>query len=222
MYLIIIIQHSSTAVQQKHLPFCRVLMADHYVTADRSPGNLPTLKEQLRAYVATGVYLEDIAVVANSACGWVQKRVSSAAPGEQLAIVFDLDETLWSNWEHIDANDMNYQHEAWRIWCDDGKAPVIESVRAIYTAARQLGLSIFFITGRRERNRCGTEKNLSAVDCRECVQLVCLPDAYKGTMGAFKSATRAQIEIDGFCIIANIGDQVLQPISVSLTSIAVR
>ena len=125
--------------------------------------------------------------------------------------MFDLDETLWSNWAHIDANDMSYQPEAWRIWCDNGNAPAIESVCAVYAAAQRLGLAVFFISTRDEPDRCGTVKNLLAIGCCVYEQLLLMPNSYTGTMGSFKTATRAQLEVDGYCIIANIGDQVQKP-----------
>ena len=88
-----------------------------------------------------------------------------------------------------------------------GKATAKEPVRGVYRTARRLGIEIYFITGRRERLREATERNLRVIECAECAALIMKPDAWKGTATAFKTAEREKIERRGFVIVASLGDQ---------------
>lgn len=173
----------------------------------REPANLDTLKAQIRSYVETGTYHEDIVAVAAEATAWLELRAARRAGGERLAVVFDLDETLLSNWPHMNALDLGYQPVAWDAWVKEGRAPAIEPVRDVYRAARRLSFDVVFITGRRTRDRPGTEANLRAIGCGDYAVLLCKPDEAKETTGTFKAAARARLEAEGRVIVANLGDQ---------------
>ena len=69
------------------------------VPASREPANLDAFKEAIRVYVDSGNYREDIAGVAAEATAWLVRR--AAQGGQRLTVVFDLDETLISNWSHL-------------------------------------------------------------------------------------------------------------------------
>lgn len=174
----------------------------------REPANLDPHKQEVRAYVESGKYMEDIAAVAADAQTWLEARAVKKAAGERIAMVFDLDETLLSNWPHVSRLDLGYQPAEWDQWVADGKAPAIAPVREVYRIARRLGVEVIFITGRRDRDRPGTEKNLREIGCGEYALLLTKPDASKEKTGPFKTAARAKLEADGRVIIANIGDQV--------------
>ena len=176
-------------------------------TESREPRNLDLAKAEIRDYVTAGRYLEDIAAVAAKADAWVVQRTAARAPGERLAVVFDLDETLLWNWPEIESLGLGYSPPVWEAWVADGKAPAIEPVRAVYRTARRLGLEVYFITGRRERQRASTEKNLRAIDCGDATALIMKPDDAKGTSAAFKTAERARLTAKGCVVIANVGDQ---------------
>jgi predicted secreted acid phosphatase len=174
-------------------------------TATREPPNLYPHKLQLRAYVDGGDYDRDIAAVAARAKTWVEERAGKG--GQRLTVVFDLDETLLRNWPHMRAMDFGYVHREWDNWVEDAKAPAIEPVREIYRTARQKGVEVVFITGRSERARAGTERNLRAIDCADYVALIFKPEEDKGTTAAFKTAVRQKLTTEGRTIIANVGDQ---------------
>src|SRR3989442_4177605 len=131
----------------------------------------------MRAYVDSGRYETDIATVAARAKAWVGERATKRVAGERLAVVFDLDETLFKNWPEISANDFGYIPAAWDDWVGAGNAPAIEPVREVYRAARRFGVDVIPLTGRRERERAGTEKNLRAIACAECAALIFMPNA---------------------------------------------
>jgi acid phosphatase len=173
--------------------------------ASREPANLDALKEEIRVYVDSGSYREDITAVAVEATAWLERR--AAQGGQRLTVIFDLDETLISNWSHMKEMGFGYVPGAWTIWVQSGQAAAIEPVQAVYRLARRLGIAVIFITGRPERDREGTERNLRAIGCGDYAALWCKPDGAKETTGQFKAATRARLEREGRVIIANIGDQ---------------
>ncbi len=176
-------------------------------TTSNEPRNLDLLKAEIRDYVKSGRYERAIAAEAAKADAWLVERTARKTPGERLAVVFDLDETLISNWTEIDSLGLGYSAPVWEAWVADGQAPAIEPVRKVYQNARRLGLEIYFITGRREHQRAGTEKNLRAIDCIVSSALIMKPDDAKGTSAAFKTAERAKLAAQGAVIIANLGDQ---------------
>jgi predicted secreted acid phosphatase len=176
-------------------------------TRSDEPRNLDLLKADIRDYVKSGRYQAAIAIEAGKASAWIVERASHRAPNERLAIVFDLDETLLSNWPEIESIGLGYSPPVWEAWVADGKAPAIEPVRDLYRMAQKLGLEIYFITGRRERQRADTEKNLRAIECIVSSALIMKSDDAKGTSAEFKTAARAKLAAQGVVIVANVGDQ---------------
>lgn len=175
-------------------------------TATREPANLLPHKQELRAYVENGSYRRDLAAVAAEAQAWVERR--AAAGGSKLTVIFDLDETLFDNWGYLAAMDFGYVPREWERWVEEASAPAHEPVRAVYRAARERGVDVIFLTGRTERGRAATEKNLRAIGCGDFAVLVCRPDGDKRTAAEFKTAARQRLAAEGRTIIANIGDQV--------------
>lgn len=174
-------------------------------TITSEPPNLDPHKQELRRYVDSGQYGREIATVATMAKAWVEER--AARGGARLTIVFDLDETLISNWLHLQVQDFGYVPVEWNRWVEEAKAPAIDSVREVYRTARRNGVDVVFITGRREAARAGTERNLRAIDCADHVALFCKPADDKGTSAAYKTSVRKRLVAEGRTIIANLGDQ---------------
>jgi acid phosphatase len=78
----------------------------------------------------------------------------------------------------------------------------------VFTAARDRGAAIFFITGRDESQRAATERNLAAVGYTGYTRLFMEPvGAHFNSAADFKAPHRADIEEQGYTIIANVGDQ---------------
>jgi len=175
--------------------------------ATTEPANLYPHKLALRAYVDSGDYQRGLARVAGSAQRWVEERAAQRRPGERLAVVLDLDETLLFNWPSLSENDFGYVPTRWTEWVDAAAAPAIDPVREVYRTARRLGVDVVYLTGRTERDRPATERNLRAIDCADYVELVCRPDAIKQLSATFKTAERERLTRAGYTIIANLGDQ---------------
>lgn len=177
--------------------------------APAEPPNLGLLKQELVAYAESGAYARGLAAVAAEARTWIEQRAARATDDERgrLAVVLDLDETLLSNLSHIRAQDFGYLPPVWSAWVAKAAAPAIEPVAEVYRAARRRGVAVFYITGRRESDRPGTERNLQALGLDGHAALHCKPDEFHGTSQAFKTAVRRRLTQEGYIIIANIGDQ---------------
>jgi predicted secreted acid phosphatase len=176
----------------------------------------------LRAYAegTNPVYIQQIAqidAIADKAVkkatphGWRSKlkRARAARNGhgpKNLAVVFDVDETLLSNYSAIVADNFtfgtNSQNEAIN---EIGKA--IKPSLDLYNDAKARGLTIFLITGRRENTRAHTDSNLQREGFTGYKQLVLKPDASTDSTVVYKSGARAAIEQQGYKIVANVGDQ---------------
>ncbi len=168
------------------------------------PNNLSLLKWELTAYLEDGRYDAGIATVAAQAKAWIEQR---AAQGGKLAIVLDIDETMLSNMKHIRSMDFGYVPTLWDQWVADADGPPILPMVEVYHAARALGVTIFYMTGRKTTDAPGTISNLRIAGLDDYAGLYFKPNEYTDTTQSFKTTMRKQITEAGYTIIANIGDQ---------------
>ncbi|SMF20262.1 acid phosphatase [Tistlia consotensis] len=189
------------------------------------PRNLDLVTQELTAYHDSGAYAVELAEVDQQALQRIEHRAATAAPGAKLALVLDIDETSVSNWPDIVANGFAFLPNAPcrldgtgrpsspcgnNAWNGLAAAPAIEPTLALAKRAAELGVAIFFITGRHEHERAATEKNLRGVGYPAWQQLYLQPDKgpHLASAADFKAPVRARIEAQGYSIVANIGDQV--------------
>jgi predicted secreted acid phosphatase len=138
---------------------------------------------------------------------------------QRPAVVFDIDDTLLTNWEVIKADDFGRVFKGpcrslpdgpcgWIAWDLLGRSPAIPQSLAMYRQARALGADVFLISGRDESQRAATERNLRAAGFDGYRRLI-LParGAHYASAADFKAPQRAAIEAAGYTIVANIGDQ---------------
>lgn len=169
------------------------------------PRNLDLLKHEIDDYIDSGRYWDEIAAVAKEANAYLERRTKQG--GGRLTIVFDIDETMLSNLPHIRSLGYGYQSAAWLAWVAKAEAPVIGPMREVFRTARRLGIEVIFLTGRRERDRLATEKNLKAAGVGDYAGLFFMPTESNDKDGRFKTAARQRLVGEGYVIIANIGDQ---------------
>jgi acid phosphatase len=174
------------------------------------PVNLSDAKAAVCRYVDSGAYARDFAAAAAEARVWIERRAAARKPGERLAVVLDIDETVLSNLPHMRAEDFGYNARDWEEWVDSGAAPVLEPMREVFAAARARDVAVLFLTGRKDpRDRPGTEKNLrlAGLGDHAALRLATRADAALPTAAARKAAARAAWTAEGWTIIATIGDQ---------------
>lgn len=168
--------------------------------------NLTTSKARLYCYHDSGHYQKDVEKVAERAEKFARANANRAT--NSIAVVFDIDDTALSNWDYMAKIDFGYEAEHYEKWVKEGVASANSPVLKLYNDVHQLGLPVFFVTGRKEHLREITVINLNAAGYHDWTGLYMRPEAdgHK-TIGAYKTDIRREIEESGYEIIFNIGDQ---------------
>jgi predicted secreted acid phosphatase len=179
--------------------------------ARREPVNLTARKAELVRYHDSGAYERGLTEVAKQASRWIEKRAAKRTSGERLAVIFDIDETVLSNWANMQRDDFSYISDRWHAWLDRAEAAVIGPVRDTVFAAQHAGVAVIFLTGRKERDRPATERNLRTAGLGDYAMLIVETEAEAaksgGSTAVFKTEVRKRLEAEGWTIIANVGDQ---------------
>ena len=179
------------------------------------PINVGDAKIAARAHRESGAYDRELVKVAAEAEQWLRLRAPQVT---RPAIVFDVDETALSNWEVIEANDFGRFATGpcalpegpcgWTAWDQLGRSTPLPTTVRLARTARELGVAVFFITGRPESQRAATERNLRAAGYDGFAGLAMVADGqHFASTADFKAPRRAAIEAEGYTIIANVGDQ---------------
>ena len=173
------------------------------------PLNLSHAKAAVLAYVDDGHYARELAAVSTEARAWIVRRAEARLPGERLAVVFDIDETVISNLPHMRAEDFGYNPRRWEEWVATANGPALPAVKAVYDAARAADVAVLFLTGRKEPvDRAGTVENLRREGMADYAELKLLPEnTGRRTALERKTEARAAWAAQGWTIIATIGDQ---------------
>lgn len=170
------------------------------------PKNLSLLKHEIEAYHDSGAWEKSIACVMQDAKVVLQKYIPVGK--ERLAVIFDIDETMLSNWYFLTKMGYGYDHDLNKNWEFSAKSTAIKPVQDLYDFAKDNGFAIFFITGRRENQRESTARNLNKFGIDGWTGLYFKPMNYNGARAKdFKALWRAKIQNCGYTIVANIGDQ---------------
>lgn len=171
------------------------------------PENLGLLKSRVLTYLESAEFTADAGRVAADAIAHISERAANRAEGERLAIVLDIDETALSNLPHMRAMDFGYVPSLWDDWLDTAAGPAIAPVLEIYKAAREHDVAAIFITGRREKTRAATIRNLIKEGYAEIEVLLMKEDFSTEPTGDFKARERKRLTGEGWTIIASVGDQ---------------
>lgn len=174
--------------------------------------NLDNVKAQLKAYhdctKPSVCYQHDLDVQADRAIAFLHRRVPHPATEEKLALVLDIDETTLSNYDEMAGADFAYDSARFNAWVDSAQAPAITGTLRLYKEAQRLGVAVFFLTGRMESQRAGTEQNLRNAGFDNWQQLILRQtDEESSSALDYKSAARGRIIASGYKILLNVGDQ---------------
>lgn len=187
-----------------------------FVTSPAQPPNVGDAMLAAAEYKDSGAYDRDVQRVASAAEDWIGERAPNVA---RAAVVFDIDETVLSNWDVIKRDNFGRPIGGgcdlavdgpcgWAAWDQLGKDPAIEPTLRLYQRARALNVAVFFITGRPDDQRDATEGNLKAAGFTGYEKVFTTPNgAHFVSATDFKAPIRAAIEKEGYVIIANVGDQ---------------
>jgi acid phosphatase len=179
--------------------------------AERIP-NFDLVKKELKQYhdctCTCGCYAHDLDRQADRAIAFLRRRAAGAHSGKKLAVVLDIDETSLSGYEQLLKMDFEFDKKQFDAWVDRAQEPAIPGTLRLYKEAQQLGVSVFFITGRPESQKAVTERNLESQGFRDWQGLMLRPESTRGeTVDAYKASMRAQVAAQGYKIVLNVGDQ---------------
>jgi hypothetical protein len=108
-------------------------------------------------YRTSGRWEAEIGRVADECTRAAREAAGAAA---RPAVVFDIDETLLSNWPYLTQYDFARVPSLFAPWAERSESPANEAVRRFYETMRDAGVATFVITGRREALRKATITNL--------------------------------------------------------------
>lgn len=168
--------------------------------------NLEIAKRQIRDYVVSGRYEDEVSTVTGQARQFLEKRLEKPVEGRP-AIVFDVDETCLSNYPHISSLDFGYQPKQWNLWVAEAQAPPLKGTLELYRFARSRGMQVVFLTGRPLDQREDTERNLREAGYADWSQLILKAPDDAASAADFKAEARRRLSESGLEILANIGDQ---------------
>jgi predicted secreted acid phosphatase len=184
------------------------------VSAPAGVPNLYDVQRQVDEYIRSGRYDQDVAKVVAQARTWLEQRAKTAA---KPAIVLDIDETSLSNWPAYRVNgwgrvvaggcDLQEGPCGLRAWQALGQSKALAPTLALARRARELGVAVFFISGRPPSLLEATERNLQQQGY-EWTGVLLLPEGAHFTSAVdFKAPERRKITEQGYTIVLALGDQ---------------
>jgi predicted secreted acid phosphatase len=121
------------------------------LNAKATPTNLDVYKQVIIHYYNSGQYFSELAKVSQQAEQYLLYRVyknhHSNKP-QQLAIVFDIDETALSNYQNLYQLDFGGDPALWDNFLRKANAPALSATLKLFRLAQKNNVTIFFITGR--------------------------------------------------------------------------
>ncbi len=185
--------------------------------ATNAPRTIPTFYEtqrQISEYIDSGRYDAEFAKVVAAASAWLEERAPAV---RRPAIVLDIDETSLSNWRAYRLNgwarilggecDLEHGPCGIRAWQAMAHATALAPTLHLVERARQLGVAVFFITGRPSELRAVTEQNLREQGFT-WDEVILLPSDQRFASGVdFKAPARQRIAAEGYTILLSMGDQ---------------
>jgi len=176
--------------------------------------NLYDVQRNVERYITSGAYDHDFANVVGTARAYLERRAKAAT---RPAIVLDIDETSLSNWPAYKANgwgrvvngpcNLDQGPCGLRAWQALAQSKALGPTLELARRAKELGVAIFFISGRPPTLREATERNLREQGY-QWDEVILLPaDATFASAVDFKAPERRKIAERGYTIILSMGDQ---------------
>jgi acid phosphatase len=171
-------------------------------TAPASEPAAPATPAEIVAYHDSGAWAADTTRAVHRAERFLERHASVRRP----ALVLDVDDTALSSYDCLHA--AGFDRSALTACAEDATLTPIAATRRLYDRARELGVRVFFVTGRREAMRDATRRNLRAAGYHGTLRITMRPDGRRrGSNRAYKARSRRAIERRGYRVVVNVGDQ---------------
>lgn len=163
---------------------------------------------QLIDYHDSGRYYQDLSAMIKKATCYLQFRLTQNARSrtpKKLAMVFDIDETLLSNFNNLSAHDFDPRTLA-RPW---HTSSVLAHSLALYNFARDHHVAIFLLTTRPATAIAATTRQLHQLGYSDWAALLGVPATSTPLDYHYFQQARQHITAQGYDILLNIGTQPL-------------
>lgn len=166
--------------------------------------NLGAAKRDVQKYYESSKYEMECKEIIDDAI----KHLDKIELPEKPIVVFDIDETSLSNYEHIKEIDFGYYYDIWLEWLKKSDAVAIPQTKRFYDYLVSRNIGVVFISGRNCDSYDATLKNLVNQGYSKFDSVIVRKDNERDLTAAdFKLAKRKELSQKGFNIVANIGDQ---------------
>lgn len=174
------------------------------------PKNLTLIKQELILYHDSGNYEYDISNAINKARDYLEKRITENKVNnakKKLAVVLDVDDTAITLYSFLKKNNFGGK-DMFLAAFKRVDLPAIPEILSLYNLAKQKGLVVFFITGRKEYFRNTTVQELKNAGYKNWNGLYMRNDVdFLKPAAVYKTAVRKKITESGYDIVLSVGDQ---------------
>jgi len=168
------------------------------------PLNLSIAKERVQHYYESGRYQSDKYKIIARAIHYF-KRIT---PHKNSVVIFDIDDTALSNYADEKSISFGYIPKLFHEWVMKADAPAIIQTKNFYDYLIRRNFRVIFLTGRKHNQYDATIKNLNRAGFTKFDRLIVRSKEEEHlTAQAYKTQQRKQLILDGYHIIASIGDQ---------------
>ena len=166
--------------------------------------NLGKSKAEVQFYYESGQYDKDLANIISDA----KDDLKNIGLADSSVVIFDVDETVLSNYPAIKDMDFGFVSDVWNKWIFSEKAPAILEVRDFYHTLLGRGFRIIFLTGRKSDQYQATYNNLIKEGYTKFDTLIVRSkDLNDAPASNFKNIERTVLSGLGYKIAACVGDQ---------------
>lgn len=166
--------------------------------------NLDTAKSLVRNYYESGTYDRECETALTQGISEIE---SNPIP-ENAAAIFDVDDTALSNYNSSKQIGFGYVPSHWKASIESGKAEAVVQTKKFYDWLTSKNIKIIFLTGRDYDDYTATKNNLINRGYIQFDTLIVRNKQEKNLPAAtWKESIRKQLAMNGYKIIACIGDQ---------------
>eukprot|EP01130_Rhizamoeba_saxonica_P001036 TRINITY_DN10909_c0_g1_i1.p1 TRINITY_DN10909_c0_g1~~TRINITY_DN10909_c0_g1_i1.p1 ORF type:complete len:245 (-),score=42.95 TRINITY_DN10909_c0_g1_i1:41-775(-) len=171
--------------------------------AELFPINMNVCKENIRAY-RKSQYEEDVSVLT---ARWTEYYKEKEL-GKKDVVIFDIDDTVLSNYGEMEHTDFGYIPKLWDEWVETLNATAIPQTKEFFLRLIKLKYTVILITGRSEHQREATEANLEKEGLVGYERLIMKqPSDHGKTALVYKEEARTKLVKEGWNIVGSCGDQ---------------
>jgi len=166
--------------------------------------NLSDAKVLVQNYYESGTFDAECKQIIDDAIAQIEKIKLS----DSSAVVFDIDETALSNYDLTKEIGFGFRADLWDAWLQKASAKAIPQTKRFYDWLISKNIRVIFLTGRSEKEREASAKNLYNEGYTKYDTLIVRnPDEKKIPAAEFKAGKRERLTRKGYKIIACVGDQ---------------